>query len=144
MSPDIVERIGELRAALTELQDHVESAIGAAGASRRYEDFVRAVTDWVWETDANLNYVSDGIAAVFGVPAAVMEGRYLFALSHFRQIDEPVQPRLQRGRGHRSDPAVEDAEVAHGGLGARSVEAQAAADDGVVAHSTHLLIQEGS
>ena len=54
------------------------------------------------------------------------------------------RPRLQRGRGHGSDPAVADAEVAHGGLGARPVEPQAAADDGVVAHSTHLLIQEGS
>ena len=104
MSQDIVERIGELRAALTELQDHVESAIGAAGASRRYEDFVRAVTDWVWETDANLNYVyvSDGIAAVFGVPAAVMEGRYLFALSHFRQIDEPVQDLFETIEKHRT------------------------------------------
>ena len=61
--------------------------------STRYADFVRSITDWVWETDPNLNftYLSDGVAQVFGFPAQMMVGKYLFALNHFRHVDKDLQ-----------------------------------------------------
>jgi len=46
----------------------------------------------VWETDANLTltFLSEGVAGVFGVPDRAMEGRYLFALNHFRDVDDAL------------------------------------------------------
>ena len=104
MSREILERIGQLSQALTELQDQVEKALEKSDASRRYLDFVRASTDWSWETDANLNYTyaSEGIAAVFGSPNLVMEGRYLFALDHFRDIDERLLALVDSIQDHQS------------------------------------------
>ena len=57
--------------------------------ARQYEDFIRSTVDWVWEIDSNLNYrhVSKGIARVFGVPAEVLLGSYIFSLTYFKDID---------------------------------------------------------
>ncbi|NQU71554.1 MAG: PAS domain-containing protein [Rhodospirillales bacterium] len=92
MSEDIFKRIEALKSSLAELEDRVGGALQGRESARRYQDFVRSSTDWVWETDANLNYtfVSEGVAGVFGVPDRAMEGRYLFALNHFREIDDTL------------------------------------------------------
>jgi PAS domain S-box-containing protein len=92
MSEDIFIRIEALRSSLAELGDQVGGVLHSRESARRYRDFVRSATDWVWETDANLNYtfVSEGVASVFGVPDRAMEGRYLFALNHFREVDDAL------------------------------------------------------
>jgi len=92
VSEDVIERIEALRKSLFELEHHVSGVLRRSVASERYADFVRSATDWVWETDANLNYtfLSEGVARVFAVPGQVMEGQYLFSLNHFRQVDETL------------------------------------------------------
>lgn len=66
-----------------------EAAATPPGERARFEDFLRAAADWIWETDENLNYtvLSRGIARVFGVPSAALVGSYIFALSYFRTVD---------------------------------------------------------
>jgi signal transduction histidine kinase len=51
----------------------------------RYEDFLRASVDWVWETDAGLllDYVSAPVAARLGIPAQMLTGRPLADLGRF-------------------------------------------------------------
>jgi two-component system cell cycle sensor histidine kinase PleC len=58
--------------------------------ARQYADFIRSAVDWVWEADPNLNYlhVSKGIARVFGVPAEILLGSYLFSLTYFKNVDD--------------------------------------------------------
>lgn len=92
MSNDIIERIEALRNSLSELEAQFGGVLKRSAASRRYQDFVRSATDWVWETDENLNYafVSEGIAGVFGIPDRAMVGRYLFSLNHFRAVDDAL------------------------------------------------------
>jgi PAS domain S-box-containing protein len=92
MSEDIIKRIEALRSSLAELEDRIGGALQSKESVRRYQDFVRSSTDWVWETDANLNFtfLSEGVAAVFGIPDRAMEGRYLFALNHFRDVDDAL------------------------------------------------------
>ena len=99
----------KLTQSLSELQDQVEEALESSEASRRYVDFVRASTDWTWETDANLNYTyaSDGIAGVFGLPALAIEGQYLFALNHFRHIDDMLLSLVDTIQEHRPFRDVE-------------------------------------
>ncbi len=109
MPREIFERIGQLGQSLSELQEQVEKALANSDAARRYSDFVRSSTDWAWETDANLTYTyaSDGIANVFGSPSRVMEGQYLFSLTHFRDIDETLLTLVDTIQEHRPFRNVE-------------------------------------
>jgi signal transduction histidine kinase len=91
-SRDIIETIDQVQSTLSELQKTVDGVLLRAATSRRLEDFVRATTDWVWETDSNhiYSYVSDAIAVVLGVPAQLVTGKYLFSLNYFREVDDTV------------------------------------------------------
>jgi PAS domain S-box-containing protein len=91
-SRDIVDAITQVQSTLSDLQKTVDGVLARAAVTRRFEDFVRATTDWVWETDANHNYTyaSDAIATVLGIPAQLVVGKYLFSLSHFKTVDESV------------------------------------------------------
>lgn len=91
-SRDIIETIDKVRSTLSELQKTVDGVLLRTATSRRFEDFVRATTDWVWETDANhiYSYVSDAIAVVLGIPAQLVVGKYLFSLTFFKEVDDAV------------------------------------------------------
>jgi PAS domain-containing protein len=82
---DFVDTIAQIQSTLAELQKTVEGVLARTASSRRLEDYVRSTTDWVWETDANhiYTFASDGIATVFGIPAQLVVGKYLFSLSNF-------------------------------------------------------------
>jgi len=63
----------------------------------RYEDFLRASVDWLWQTDAAmlLDYVSSPVAARLGIPAQMLTGRPpadlgRFDASHERDRDAPA------------------------------------------------------
>ena len=64
----------------------------------RFRDVIRSTSDWVWETDANLNltYVSDRITEALEMPPSSLNGRYLFALGEFAPTDDgaPTRPDL--------------------------------------------------
>ncbi len=74
-----------------------ETAVTPLGERARYEDFLRAAADWVWETDENLNYtvLSRGIARVFGVPSTALVGSYIFALSYYRTVDPALMQTVE-------------------------------------------------
>lgn len=92
MSDNIENLFAEIRSKLEEAQDSVEETLRRGSDEHRYADFVRSVTDWVWETDDKLNYtlVSEGGAGVFGIPVQTLVGRYIFALSHFPNPDDKL------------------------------------------------------
>jgi PAS domain S-box-containing protein len=89
---DIADTIAQVQATLADLQKTMDGVLSRSAAARRFEDFVRSTTDWVWETDANHNYTyaSDAIAIVLGVPAQLVSGKYLFSLSNFKTVDDSV------------------------------------------------------
>src|SRR5690606_31639645 len=60
----------------------------------RFQDVIRSASDWVWETDENLNltYVSNRIAEALEAPPSALAGRHLFSLGAFE--DEPSRPDL--------------------------------------------------
>lgn len=64
----------------------------------RFRDVIRSTSDWVWETDANLNltYVSDRITEALEMPPSSLNGRYLFALGEFAPTEDgaPTRPDL--------------------------------------------------
>jgi len=57
---------------------------------QRYEDFLRASVDWLWQTDAalRLDYVSSPVAARLGIPAQMLTGQALAALGRFEASGE--------------------------------------------------------
>ena len=103
MSQDLIERMNEFKASFNQLQSNVEAALSRCEAAGQYEDFVRSATDWVWETDANLNFtfISDGIAQAFGVPAQALAGSYMFALNRFRRVEGALIGLVERIEDHR-------------------------------------------
>ena len=64
----------------------------------RFRDVIRSTSDWVWETDANLNltYVSERITEALELPPTALNGRYLFALGEFAPTSDgaPTRPDL--------------------------------------------------
>ncbi len=79
-------------------EDAGNPVAASAGTSLgRYEDFIRATADWVWEVDQNLNYtfVSRGVAKVFGVPPQDLLGSYLFSLSSFRTVERALMSTVE-------------------------------------------------
>jgi signal transduction histidine kinase len=60
----------------------------------RYEDFLRASVDWVWETDAErvLCFVSAPVASKLGIPAQALIGRPLLSLGRFTQSSQASGP----------------------------------------------------
>ena len=66
----------------------------AAQLEERFDDLARSVSDWVWETDANMNltYASLSIARVLGLPPQLLKGRHLFGFGGFEDAGLDAQP----------------------------------------------------
>lgn len=70
-----------------DVSEQREAERRAVQLEERFEDLARSVSDWVWETDANLNltYASLSIAKVLGLPPQLLKGRYLFGFGCFEE-----------------------------------------------------------
>jgi PAS domain S-box-containing protein len=80
---------------------HEARALGNANeAEARFRDIIRSTSDWVWETDANLNltYVSDRITEALEILPRALIGRNLFMLGTFEERPgaAPVREQLMR------------------------------------------------
>jgi len=65
---------------------------------RRFRDFARAHSDWIWETDAagRLVYLSENAAALLGVPTQLLRGRALLDVLQRAQGRETLAAALGR------------------------------------------------
>ncbi len=59
---------------------------------KRFEDLARLVSDWLWETDEDFNfiYASSRVFDLIGVLSRELEGQNLFAFGHFKSIGEDI------------------------------------------------------
>ncbi|HLI11119.1 MAG TPA: PAS domain-containing sensor histidine kinase [Alphaproteobacteria bacterium] len=73
-------------------QHRVEQRAGEL--EERLNDIARSVSDWVWETDANMNltYASLSIAKVLGLPPQLLRGKYLLGFGCFEDVAFEMQP----------------------------------------------------
>ena len=79
----------------TDVTVEMEAMRRSAGTEARFRDLIRSTTDWVWETDAELNltYVSNRITEALGVPPAALKGKNLFSFGRFESNpDDPSRP----------------------------------------------------
>ena len=78
----------------TDVTLEAEAVMQSARTETRFQDVIRSASDWVWETDENLNltYVSNRIAEALEAPPSVVVGRHLFTLGEFE--DSPARPDL--------------------------------------------------
>ena len=79
----------------TDVTLEAEAVMQSTRAEARFQDVIRSASDWVWETDVNLNltYVSDRIAELLDRPATTLRGRYLFTVGEFETDGEDGNPR---------------------------------------------------
>ena len=72
----------------TDVTLEAEAVIGAARTEVRFQDIIHSPSDWVWETDVDLNltYVSSRISETLEVPPGSLIGRNIFALGVFLRI----------------------------------------------------------
>ena len=77
----------------TDVTLEAEAVIGAARTKARFQDIIRAASDWVWETDVDLNltYVSSRISETLEVPPGSLIGRNIFALSVFENSSDGLR-----------------------------------------------------
>ncbi|CAN0545512.1 unnamed protein product, partial [Laminaria digitata] len=77
----------------TDVTLEAEAVIGAAQTEARFQDIIRSASDWVWETDVDLNltYVSSRIAETLEMPSASLIGRNLFALGVFENASDGLR-----------------------------------------------------
>lgn len=70
----------------TDVTLEAEAVMQSTRTEARFQDVIRSASDWVWETDTNINltYISDRIAEVLDQPAASLRGRHLFTLGEFK------------------------------------------------------------
>lgn len=66
----------------TDVTLEAEAVIGAAQTEARFQDIIRSASDWVWETDVDLNltYVSSRISETLEMPLGSLVERNIFAL----------------------------------------------------------------
>ena len=59
---------------------------------KRFEDLARLVSDWLWETDEDFNfiYASSRVFDLIGALSRELEGQNLFAFGHFKSIGEDI------------------------------------------------------
>lgn len=83
----------------TDVTLEAEAVIGAARTETRFQDIIRSASDWVWETDVDLNltYVSSRISETLEVPPGSLIGRNIFALGVFENSSDGLRgkPDLQ-------------------------------------------------
>ena len=79
----------------TDVTLEAEAVMQSARTETRFQDVIRSASDWVWETDSNLNiaYVSNRIAEALETPPAALLGRHLFSLGEFEQEPGGGPPR---------------------------------------------------
>jgi signal transduction histidine kinase len=67
--------------------------IGAAQTEARFQDIIRSASDWVWETDVDLNltYVSSRISETLEIPPGSLIGRNIFALGVFEHSSDGLR-----------------------------------------------------
>lgn len=82
----------------TDVTLEAEAVMQSARLETRFQDVIRSASDWVWETDHNLNltYVSNRIAEALKTPPAELIGRHLFTIGEFEESLEngPARPDL--------------------------------------------------
>jgi PAS domain S-box-containing protein len=93
----IVDSAGLLSAVVghyIDVSDQRRAEQRAVQLEERFDDMARSVSDWVWETDANMNlsYASLSIAKVLGFPPQVLKGKYLFGFGCFEDADTELRP----------------------------------------------------
>ena len=78
----------------TEISEQRRAERRAAQLEERFDDLARSVSDWVWETDANMNltYASLSIAKVLGLPPQLLKGKHLFGFGGFEDAGLESQP----------------------------------------------------
>lgn len=81
-----------------DITQEILAAQRSADSEARFQDVIRSTSDWVWETDANLNltYLSERITEVLELPPQALNGRYLFSLGEFEALlgGETTRPDL--------------------------------------------------
>jgi signal transduction histidine kinase len=86
----------------TDVTLEAEAVIGAARTEARFQDIIRSASDWVWETDVDLNltYVSSRISETLEVPPGSLIGRNIFALGVFENSSDGLRgkPDLEEAR----------------------------------------------
>ncbi len=77
----------------TDVTLEAEAVIGAAQTEARFQDIIRSASDWVWETDVNLNltYVSSRISETLEMPPGSLMGRNIFALGVFENSSDGLR-----------------------------------------------------
>lgn len=77
----------------TDVTLEAEAVIGAAQTEARFQDIIRSASDWVWETDVDLNltYVSSRISETLEVPPGSLIGRNLFSLGVFEDSSDGLR-----------------------------------------------------
>ena len=82
----------------TDVTLEADAVMQSARAETRFQDVIRSASDWVWETDENLNitYVSSRISEALEAPPGSLFGRHLFALGEFEDTpgNGPARPDL--------------------------------------------------
>ena len=93
----IMDSSGALRAVVgfyADVGEQRRAERRAAQLEERFDDLARSVSDWVWETDANMNltYASLSIAKVLGQPPQLLKGKHLFGFGGFEDAGLESQP----------------------------------------------------
>ncbi|MEE8445113.1 MAG: PAS domain-containing sensor histidine kinase [Alphaproteobacteria bacterium] len=72
-----------------------EAVMQSARTETRFQDIIRSASDWVWETDHNINlsYVSNRISEALETPPSALMGRHLFSLGAFEDTPGNGPPR---------------------------------------------------
>ena len=78
----------------TDVTVEIEAVVRSAQAEARFRDLIRSTSDWVWETDAeiNLTYVSNRITEALGMPPAALKGKNLFSFGRFESEPGAARP----------------------------------------------------
>ena len=118
---------------LLEGTEQIKRSRAAQLDQARFRDFVRASSDWFWETDENLRItaVSDRLTALVGLPVATLVGRPLQSLG-----------RLEENMA--GDYPFERALAAHAPFRNQLIVIEDAAGDAVLFHLAGVPVFDGS
>ena len=85
-----------------DVSDQVATEKRARHLETRFDDILRATSDWVWETDANLNltHASNRIAQVLGTPPQLLVGKYMLSLGVFDNVPGPQRAMAEILKSH--------------------------------------------
>lgn len=79
----------------TDVTLEADAVMQSARTEARFQDVIRSASDWVWETDENLNitYVSSRISEALETPPGALIGKHLFAIGEFEDTPGSGPPR---------------------------------------------------